>query len=109
MKTLLACLLLLPELTLAYPRISSARGCNVLWDVALVARALAANDVPKPQAISVMADIYSTQDEFGQIYVKALTDKAYADKREARQFAREFLETCMRNEGNVSSFFGADV
>lgn len=91
----------------AAPRVQSGEECQLLADMALVARALAEDKMPRDQADRIMARIYKVT-EHGVAFMNLITAAAYRDEGGAGDFASRFLQTCVNARGNVDSILGTD-
>ena len=109
MKTLLA--LLLGGFTataLAAPKAESAMECGIAADMAVVARALAEEQVQRPHAGAIMARIYDVSESArGKELMKEIIDAAYGSENSSSQkFAEQLFAACIKTGGNMDTVLG---
>ena len=91
----------------AMPRLSQ-QGCALVADVAITSRAMARNSITRDAALPVLTDMYEVN---LHPYIGEVLDAAYreAEKRTAKEFARELLGTCFENGGDLDKFLGVPL
>ena len=114
---LLARSLALAALTIASasegaPRAQSALECGIAADMAVVARSLAAEQVERAKADTIMARIYDvSQSDRGKELMKEIVDAAYAGGSAAaggtaQNFAESLYATCLKSGGDMDPVLG---
>jgi hypothetical protein len=104
---------------LAAPQAESAMECGIAADMAIVARSLAAEQIQRPQASSIMARIYDVSESArGRELMKDIIEAAYRDNggddgsagaggsADSQKFAEELFATCMKTGGNMDTVLG---
>lgn len=94
---------------LAQARLQSAEECGIAADMAIVARALAEEEVLVPKATTIMQRIYDVAaSQRGSDLMNDIIAAAY--KKEAgvtsQVFAEELLKTCLNTGGNLDLVLG---
>ena len=69
--------------------------CANLSEVALVAKAMAEENVDKERALAILRRIYSIPDEHSRSFARLVVDSAYTDSSPANEFARKFEVVCI--------------
>lgn len=84
------------------------RECPGYTDVALVARALAMDDIDAPRSARILARIYDTQgDARVEDIVRAIVAAAQRDKSAAAgEFARRLARACVYGAGDMDAVLG---
>jgi lipopolysaccharide export LptBFGC system permease protein LptF len=91
----------------AAPRAQSAQECAIAADMALVAQALAREQIEPAKAGAIMTRIYDvSESDRGKEMMRSILDAAYT--RNAK-FADELLNECMASGGNMDAVLGKSV
>ena len=96
----------------AAPRAQSALECGIAADMAVVARSLAAEQVERAKADTIMARIYDvSQSDRGRELMKEIVDAAYAGGSaaaggSAQSFAESLYATCLKSGGDMDPVLG---
>ena len=92
----------------AAPRAESAIECGIAADMAVVAHALAREEIQRTKADTIMARIYDvSQSDRGKELMKDILDAAYISKGPSSQeFAEELYSTCLKSGGNMDQVLG---
>ena len=99
----------------AAPKAESAMECGIAADMAIVARSLAAEQIQRPQASSIMARIYDVSESArGRELMKDILEAAYRNdgsagaggSADSQKFAEELFATCMKSGGNMDTVLG---
>ena len=97
---------------LAAPRAQSAFECGIAADMAVVAKSLAAEEVARAKADSIMSRIYDvSSSQRGQELMKEILDAAYsggsaAAGGSAQKFAESLYATCVKSGGDMDPVLG---
>ena len=111
------------SLALAAPRAQSPLECGIAADMAVVAKSLAAEQIDRAKADTIMARIYDvSQSERGKALMKDITDAAYAGtggsaaaggsaapdaaQNSAQKFAENLYATCVKSGGDLDPVLG---
>lgn len=102
--------------TSAAPRAQSALECGIAADMAVVAKSLAAEEIARAKADTIMARIYDvSQSDRGQQLMKEIVDAAYAGgsaaaggsaPNSAQRFAESLYATCVKSGGDMDPVLG---
>lgn len=109
--TFAACLAA-PPASEAAPRAQSALECGIAADMAVVAKSLAAEDIERAKADTIMARIYDVSgSKRGKELMKEILDAAYATGKAAsggsvHTFAESLLATCLKSGGDMDPVLG---
>jgi hypothetical protein len=104
--------LLVTGAALAAPRAQSALECGIAADMAVVAKSLAAEEIARAKADSIMSRIYDvSRSERGQELMKEILDAAYsrgsaAAGGSAQKFAENLYATCVKSGGDMDPVLG---
>ena len=116
MKALLAVLLIgAAASALAAPQAESAAECGIAADMAVVARSLAEEKVPRPQAGAIMARIYDVSDSArGKELMRDILEAAYREDTasggaSSQAFAEDLFGACMKSGGNMDTILGRSL
>jgi hypothetical protein len=96
----------------AAPRAQSALECGIAADMAVVAKSLAAEDIERTKADTIMARIYDVSgSERGKELMKEIVDAAYAANvaaagGSAQKFAESLYATCLKSGGDMDPVLG---
>ena len=93
----------------ASPKAESAAECGIAADMAVVARALAQEQVQRPQAGAIMARIYDVSDsDRGKELMKDILEAAYRTpvSTESQNFAEELFTACIKSGGDMDTILG---
>jgi len=85
MRILLICML-------AWPINTSAQVCDVLVDMAIVARAMAEERIEKDSIVGVLSRIYNSPE-----IAATMAEMAVTDRRSTAQFARVIRSECEKH------------
>ena len=98
---------------IAAPHAQSALECGIAADMAVVARSLAAEDIERAKADTIMVRIYDVSgSQRGQELMKEIVDAAYAGKStagngaSAQKFAQNLYATCLESGGDMDPVLG---
>ena len=98
--------------TVAAPRAQSELECGIAADMAVVAKSLAAEEVARAKADSIMSRIYDvSSSQRGQELMKEILDAAYAHGSaaaggSAQNFAENLYATCVKSGGDMDPVLG---
>ncbi len=101
----------------AAPRAQSALECGIAADMAIVAKSLAAEEIERAKADTIMARIYDVSgSERGKELMKEIVDAAYAAngtagaggtaQNSAQTFAEKLYATCLNSGGDMDPILG---
>jgi len=92
----------------AAPRAQSAEECGIAADMALVAQALARENIDRPKAGAIMARIYDVADsDRGMALMQHILETAYLRNVDTGgTLAEELFTACMQSGGDMDSVFG---
>ncbi len=96
----------------AAPRAQSELECGIAADMAVVAKSLAAEEITRAKADSIMSRIYDvSSSERGQELMKEILDAAYsrgsaAAGGSAQKFAESLYTTCVKSGGDMDPVLG---
>lgn len=85
-------LILLVMVASPAPAQTQMQNCRALWDMALVARALAEDDLPQPQVVRILARIYQAP----QLMLEQIASAAKQSALPAGLFAGLVADACER-------------
>jgi hypothetical protein len=92
---------------LSAPRMRNAEECQVAADMAIVARALAAEDIERVKAETIMRRIYDLEQlPDGESLARAILAAAYLDRDAPGGFATRLYVTCMATGGDMDRVLG---
>jgi hypothetical protein len=83
------------------------QGCASLGEVALLARALAEEQIDKPRAQSILARVYDIPDEYARKLARLVLESAYSDSSPAGEFATKLEMVCLVSRGDIESLLKA--
>lgn len=93
----------------AAPKAESAVECGIAADMAVVARALAQEQVQRPQASAVMARIYDvSESDRGKELMRDILEAAYRTpvSTDSQNFAEELFNACIKSGGDMDTILG---
>ena len=93
----------------ASPKAESAAECGIAADMAVVARALAQEQVQRAQAGAIMARIYDvSESDRGQELMKDILEAAYRTpvSTDNQNFAEELFAACIKSGGDMDTILG---
>jgi hypothetical protein len=93
----------------ASPKAESAAECGIAADMAVVARALAQEQVQRPQAFAIMTRIYDvSESDRGKELMKDILEAAYRTpvSTESQSFAEELFTACIKSDGDMDTILG---
>ena len=93
----------------ASPKAESAAECGIAADMAVVARALAEEQVQPRQAGAIMARIYDVSDsDRGQELMRDILDAAYRKEMAttSQNFAEDLFMACIKSGGDMDTILG---
>ena len=99
----------------AAPRAQSAEECSIAADMALVAQALAREQIEPAKAGAIMTRIYDlSESDRGRELMRSILEAAYtrnaaAGGSAAPKLADELLAACMASGGNMDAVLGRSV
>lgn len=92
---------------LAAPRAQNAQECTIAADMAVVARALAEENVESRKAEMIMRRIYEVSPSTrGEELMQAILEAAYRERESAGKFATRLFSLCMVSGGNMDWVLG---
>ena len=107
MRSILFVVLLFPFS--AYSLVVNQEGCAYFADAALVARTLSKNNVKRPLANKIMADIYIIPNLQAQAVISKIADMAYGSDKAPHEMAGAILKACYAASGDTDKFIGTGV
>jgi hypothetical protein len=75
------------------------QNCANLSEVALLAKAMAEENVDKNRALAILRRIYSIPDHHARSFARLVIDSAYTDNSSAGEFAQRFEVVCLSPSG----------
>ncbi len=94
---------------LAAPRVPNPDECGVAADMAIVARALAAEDVERHKAETIMRRIYDVSHSGRELRMRLILAAAYVNREAPGEFASKLFLTCLATGGDVDRILGVGL